>query len=117
MAAILAVFAGLGVIVLLARVADDQQRLEATRREIEQSINRALPPGTDLATALDYLERNRYFPHYSHSMTLIDAVKGYDVPSYPAVVGRRIYIRGHLDHHRQITRWEVTSDKWFLPIP
>jgi hypothetical protein len=103
--------------VALIPIAADQIKLETARSEIEGVVNAELPPGTDLVTAMEYLERNRYFPDYVERANAIDAVRGYDVPSLPITVGRRIFVVGHLDRQRRVVRWDVTADRIFIPWP
>ncbi len=111
----------LGLIIILAgigvAVGIDQVRLEGARSSLQRTLTEELPPGTDLATALEYLERHRYYPDYLSRANVIGAARGYDQPAFPAPVGRRMIITGHLDASRRVTRWEVDINRVFIPVP
>jgi hypothetical protein len=112
-----AAIVGIMAAFLLVQLAADQIRLENARRAIERTINADLPPGTDLDSAMAYLDANRYYPEYRAKSNVIDAVRGYDVPSYPARVGRWIHVIGYLNSQQTITHWEIIADRYFLPLP
>ena len=104
------------VAILSMQIAIDQIKLEAARAEIERAIKADLPPGTDLRSAMDYLDRHRYFPKYDDRLNYIYAARGYDIPQFPSSLGRNIVIRGYLDGQRNIVRWEVEAERFVIPV-